>query len=515
MKKTMFRGITMLLVVVMLMSVSMFPAFAADYETNPSYGQNPYKDVKESDWFYNDVMYCYEHNIMLGVGDGKFAPENYTTRAEMAQAMYRLLKGSETSWVEPFTDVNPSDWFAVAVNWCYANSIVYGTSETTYSPNKNVTREQAVAILFRSAKSVNANTSGGYYGNFADASMVSDYAIEAWGWSVNNRIIMGERIGYYDYLQPNRNITRAELATILARFVRWLENGQVPEPAPDPVPDPVPNPDRVLVRISLRFTDDAKLVYKVGEEVDTTGVTVTAHYSDRTTEVVTDYKAYLDTSTVGSADVKITYKGCENSYAVTVVSDDPNSVVDIYLEVSEGAKLTYEVGETIDFTGVTVYAVYADGHKEVVTDYTYSCDTSMVGRTPVYIYYGAFTDWYDISVVVPNSERLDTIEARDAGNAHAQEIGFLNCDTSLEPTEDCTCEETTEYYPHNEVMENGGQEYLNQLAEKAADEFKAYLQQRAEENEDIPDDAWMRVTLNVYVSWCDYTQGYKIQVLYR
>lgn len=339
MKKTLFRGITMLLVVVMLMSVSMLPAFAADYETNPSYGQNPYKDVKESAWFYNDVMYCYEHNIMLGVGNGKFAPEKNTTRAEVAQAMYRLLKGSETSWVEPFTDVNPSDWFAVAVNWCYANGIVNGDSKTTYSPNKNVTREQVVAILFRSAKSMNKDTSGGYYGNFADASTVSDYAIEAWGWSVNHKIIMGERVGYYDYLKPQRNITRAELAAVLARFVRWLEDGQVPEPAPDP--DPEPNPDRVLVRISLRFTGDVKFVYKVGEEVDTTGVTVTAHYSDKTTEVVTDYTAYLDSSTVGSADVKITYKGCENSYAVSIVSDDPNLVVGISLEVSEEAKLTY------------------------------------------------------------------------------------------------------------------------------------------------------------------------------
>lgn len=179
----------------------------------------------------------------------------------------------------------------------------------------------------------------GYYGNFADASTLSDYAIDAWGWSVNQKIIRGERVGYYYYLQPQRNITRAELAVVLARFVRWLENGQVPEPTPDP--EPIPNPDRVLVRISLRFTGDVKFVYKVGEEVDTTGVTVKAHYSDKTTEVVTDYTAYLDSSTVGSADVKITYKGCENSYSVTIISDDQNLVDGISLEVSEEAKLSY------------------------------------------------------------------------------------------------------------------------------------------------------------------------------
>lgn len=111
--------------------------------------------------------------------------------------------------------------------------------------------------------------------------------------------------------------------------------------------------------------------------------------------------------------------------------------------------------------------------------------------------------------------RLNMTEARDAGNAHALEIGFITCDPTLVPKENCACDETIQYYPHELVMENGGQAYLNALAEKAAEEFKAYLMRAAMENPDIPDDAWTRVVINVYVSWCNNVQGYKIQVLYR
>lgn len=506
----MFRGITMLLVVVMLMSVSMLPAFAADYETNPSYGKNPYKDVAESDWFYKDVMYCYEHNIMLGVGDGKFAPENYTTRAEMAQAMYRLLKGEPVSETTPFTDVKLSDWFATAVNWCYANKIVNGDSETTFSPNKNITREQVVTILYRSAVSLKADSSNTSYDSFADAAKVSDYAKDAWGWSIKHGIINGEQTGGKTYLYPQRNITRAELATVLARFVRWYE-GQV-------IDDPILEPEKELTGIYLILADDVKVSYIVGEELDLTGVTVLAGYSDGTEEEVTDYTYSVDMSVEGHQMVEISYKGYTVSYGIDIWKEDGRHLQGISVKLDDNAVINYPLGATeVDLTGIHVTAHYDDATWEEVFDFTAEFDgaTDRAGNILVIVKYQDVKTDYMVRIILPESMRYNMEEARDVANAYALELGFEAVDVSMTSENSCACNSSVMRLSHAYVESNGGQDYLNEMAKQTIQFFQETVKLNAEENDEIPDDAWKHLTVNVYVSWDDPMQGYTIIVLYK
>ncbi|MFR8873727.1 MAG: S-layer homology domain-containing protein [Oscillospiraceae bacterium] len=51
---------------------------------------NPFQDVRDTDWFYQDVMHVYEAGLMQGVSDHVFAPNTGTTRAMAVTMLYRL-----------------------------------------------------------------------------------------------------------------------------------------------------------------------------------------------------------------------------------------------------------------------------------------------------------------------------------------------------------------------------------------------------------------------------------------
>ena len=175
----------------------------------------PFTDVTEGDWFYDAVRYAYETGLMDGVGDNLFAPNSETTRAQLVTILYRLAGQPAVSGDLIFTDVEAGTWYADAVAWAAENGIVNGTTDTTFAPGEDITREQLVTVLYRYAESkgydvsVSADLSG-----YPDAGQVQDYAQPAMAWAVAEGIVEGVD----GTLNPAGNATRAQIATILMRF---------------------------------------------------------------------------------------------------------------------------------------------------------------------------------------------------------------------------------------------------------------------------------------------------------
>ncbi|HIY33018.1 MAG TPA: Ig-like domain-containing protein, partial [Candidatus Evtepia faecavium] len=71
----------------------------------------PFTDVKESDWFHDAVRYVYDNGLMDGVGDGQFAPNATTTRAQLVTILYRLAGEPDVSGDVGFTDVETGLWY--------------------------------------------------------------------------------------------------------------------------------------------------------------------------------------------------------------------------------------------------------------------------------------------------------------------------------------------------------------------------------------------------------------------
>ena len=112
-----------------------------------------YTDVTGSDWFYDGVQYVSNQGIMNGVGDNLFAPNNETTRAQLV-TMLLPPGGPARPGGQPglsFSDVAADSWYGSAVYWAREHGIVTGVSDTTFAPDKVLTREQMAAILYRYA----------------------------------------------------------------------------------------------------------------------------------------------------------------------------------------------------------------------------------------------------------------------------------------------------------------------------------------------------------------------------
>ncbi len=217
--------LSLLLAVVMIVSI-LPTAFAA----------SGYSDVPTDVWYAEPVGYATEHGLMSGVGNNRFAPNDSMTRAMAVQVLYRIAGSPAVSRTNPFTDVSADAWYATAVIWAVDNEITGGTSATTFSPDARVTREQLVTFLYKYAKTTKLELTSTDIGGYADASSVSGWAVDAFRWAVSAGAISG--VGS-NRIAPKNNATRAECATILAKFDKMVKaNPDVPT-EPEPTEPPV------------------------------------------------------------------------------------------------------------------------------------------------------------------------------------------------------------------------------------------------------------------------------------
>ena len=92
-------------------------------------------------------------------------------------------------------------------------------SETVFSPDTNITREQFAAIIYRYATYKNYITEITDNTNlqlYSDSSEISEYATDALRYAVCKKLINGKST---TTLNPADTATRAETATILMRFL--------------------------------------------------------------------------------------------------------------------------------------------------------------------------------------------------------------------------------------------------------------------------------------------------------
>ena len=115
--------------------------------------RDAFDDVTNKDYFYNAVTWAVNHDpqITKGTSDTTFSPSDTCTRGQAVTFLWRACGCEKVTDVEnPFTDVKSSDYFYDAVLWAYKNKITTGTTATTFGPNETCNRGQIVTFLWRS-----------------------------------------------------------------------------------------------------------------------------------------------------------------------------------------------------------------------------------------------------------------------------------------------------------------------------------------------------------------------------
>lgn len=171
-----------------------------------------FPDVNSDDWFFDAAQFAARNNLIQGNEKGEFMPDTTLTRAMAVTILCRYKGANEEGYADSvFSDVSESDWFFGSVNWAAANNIVSGIENGLFAPNDSITREQLALILYNM---INPDGISEMYDieDFSDTDNISDWAKEAMGWAVDMKIISGMDNGT---LAPQETATRAQFAMIL------------------------------------------------------------------------------------------------------------------------------------------------------------------------------------------------------------------------------------------------------------------------------------------------------------
>ena len=109
-----------------------------------------FSDVPADSYYADAVAWAVENGIVVGMGDGRFAPDATCTRAQAVTLLYRALNGQSGSTAD-FSDVPADSYYADAVGWAAANGVVGGIGQNLFGPENNCTRAQIVTLLYRAA----------------------------------------------------------------------------------------------------------------------------------------------------------------------------------------------------------------------------------------------------------------------------------------------------------------------------------------------------------------------------
>lgn len=202
-----------------------------------------FTDVSRSDWYYQFVDYVTSKGYFNGVADKTFAPAENMTRAMFVTVLFRFdgAKGDRSQ--SAFTDVAPGEWYTDAINWAAANRIVDGVGNGKFAPNDPITRAQMCTMierylaLYKKAWKVTLPETGSV-SVMVDENAIPAYALAAVKQCQRHGLVNGFEDGTF---RPNELSTRAQVAAVIYRMSFLVQNAK-PDNTPSVNPGGTVNP---------------------------------------------------------------------------------------------------------------------------------------------------------------------------------------------------------------------------------------------------------------------------------
>lgn len=195
----------------LVLSLNLFLSASAKY----------FNDIPVSHWAFDEINVVSDNGIMNGTSPNYFSPDDNVDKGMLMYILYTIAGRPETTYTY-IPDVSSTQYYALAVSWALNNRIATLDDSGYFCPVNNVTREQCVTFLARYCNERDYNSDNDY-SSYTDFNMISDYAVSAFKWAIDKKIVSGTRSNSNLYLYPKNNISRAELSSIIARYIRNVE----------------------------------------------------------------------------------------------------------------------------------------------------------------------------------------------------------------------------------------------------------------------------------------------------
>ncbi|MBR4295475.1 MAG: S-layer homology domain-containing protein [Clostridia bacterium] len=179
--------------------LSILMVVAGALSTAVTASAKDFGDVAPDNAFATQIDMLSDIGVIKGTTDTEFSPNEKVTREQMALLLYRLLTGKDNSGrvnTSPFKDLYEPAYNG-AISWAYAAGYILGTSSTTFDPKGGITLQDAIAMVTRALGQTNDKTNAGYPWSYID---------------------IGTRLGLTEGLQNvayEQTLTRAQTAALL------------------------------------------------------------------------------------------------------------------------------------------------------------------------------------------------------------------------------------------------------------------------------------------------------------
>lgn len=187
-----------------------------------------FTDVGRDSWCYEYVDYVTSKGYFLGTSDTTFSPDRNMTRAMFVVVLSRFDGAKVDNSQSAFTDVEPGSWCAGAINWAAAKKIVEGKGDGKFAPNDPITRAQMCAIMDRylnyymNEEEVTLPEDGAV-SSMTDRQQVPSYAVSAVKQCQRYGLINGYSDGTF---RPQALSTRAHVAAVVYRMANLVKNAE-------------------------------------------------------------------------------------------------------------------------------------------------------------------------------------------------------------------------------------------------------------------------------------------------
>ncbi len=183
----------------------------------------PFQDVKSSDWCAKAVEYVYSHGIFNGTSTATFSPSGTMTRGMFVTVLGRMagVNPDDHSGETPFSDVPQTMYYAPYVQWAARYGITVGTDDGKFSPDAFINRAQMAAFFVRyfEAFQVDYATGANITTTPADLERTPAYAQDAVLKLWKQGLLNGDGTRF----APEGNATRAQMATLCMRADEAVE----------------------------------------------------------------------------------------------------------------------------------------------------------------------------------------------------------------------------------------------------------------------------------------------------
>ena len=198
---------------VLRFSTNHFSTYGIGYkQTNTAF-----KDIA-GHWAKDDIEFVVSRGLFSGTSETKFSPNAAMTRGMFVTALGQLANADVSGYAKSsFSDVKNDAYYMSYIEWASKNNIVNGVGNGKFAPDQSITREQMAVIMSNYAKTIGYTLPKVHIENiFTDNAKISIYAKEAVKQMQMAGVISGKNGNLYD---PQGTATRAEVSAVLRRFV--------------------------------------------------------------------------------------------------------------------------------------------------------------------------------------------------------------------------------------------------------------------------------------------------------